>query len=100
MSQVGTGSLQEVVSVHKLPKVNQGQALHECVRGAVRQYLSDRGDHLPDDMYRFVLAEVERPLIEEVLSWTGGNQVKTAQILGINRGTLRKKLKLYGISCD
>lgn len=44
-----------------------------------------------------VLNEVEVPLLEAVLSYTGGNQTQAAEVLGINRGTLRKKLKEYNL---
>ena len=44
-----------------------------------------------------VVAEVEKPLLEVVLKRTGGNQLRAARILGINRNTLRKKLDLYGL---
>lgn len=49
------------------------------------------------DLYYQVLAQVERPLIRCVLEKTGGNQLRTADILGINRNTLRKKIKALGI---
>lgn len=44
------------------------------------------------DLHAIVISEVERPLIQQVLKATGGNQSKTAEILGINRNTLRKKI--------
>lgn len=74
------------------------EALHECVRSAVRQYLEDMGDHQPEDLYGLVLSQVEKPLIEEVLRWARGNQCKSAVALGISRGTLRKKIKDQSIS--
>jgi len=45
-----------------------------------------------------VLREVEEPLLKAVLDYTSGNQLRAADILGINRGTLRKKLKQFGLS--
>lgn len=74
------------------------EALHECVRSAVRQYLEDMGDHQPEDLYGLVLSQVEKPLIEEVLRWARGNQCKSAVALGMSRGTLRKKIKDQSIS--
>jgi Fis family transcriptional regulator len=44
-----------------------------------------------------VLAEIEAPLLEEVMLFTRGNQTRAANLMGINRGTLRKKLKQYGL---
>ena len=45
----------------------------------------------------FVLAEVEHPMLDMVMQYTRGNQTRAANMLGINRGTLRKKLKKYGM---
>ena len=49
------------------------------------------------DLYQMVLAEVEAPLLEAVMRYTGDNQSQASEILGLNRGTLRKKLKHYGL---
>ena len=49
------------------------------------------------DLYQLVIGEVEKPLFKAVLRYTNGNQSEAAEILGINRGTLRKKLKQYGL---
>jgi two-component system nitrogen regulation response regulator GlnG len=51
----------------------------------------------PDGVYDRLLAEVERPLISACLEATGGNQLKAARLLGINRNTLRKKLTDLGL---
>ncbi len=71
--------------------------LNGSVRRAVEAYLADLGDHEPSGLYNLLLAEVERPLLEIIMAHTRGNQTKAAQALGINRGTLRKKLKQYGL---
>jgi two-component system nitrogen regulation response regulator GlnG len=52
----------------------------------------------PDDLHREILARVERPLLEAVLSYTGGNQIRAAALLGINRNTLRKKIVELSLS--
>jgi Fis family transcriptional regulator, factor for inversion stimulation protein len=70
-------------------------SLRECVTGAVRRYLADLDNCDPDDLYEVVLHEVESPLIEEVMRHYGGNQSRAAAALGINRATLRKKLRLH-----
>lgn len=49
------------------------------------------------ELHRFVLNAVEKPLIEQVLEKTGGNKIKAARILGINRNTLHSKIKKFGI---
>jgi two-component system nitrogen regulation response regulator GlnG len=51
-----------------------------------------------DNLYEMVLHQMERPLINIVLERTRGNQVRTSEILGINRNTLRKKIQTLGIS--
>ncbi|UCE87719.1 MAG: sigma-54-dependent Fis family transcriptional regulator, partial [Deltaproteobacteria bacterium] len=68
-------------------------ALPALVRDAVNAEL-DRDDR---DVYRRVLERVERPLLETVLARTGGNQIRAAALLGINRNTLRKKITELGI---
>jgi len=53
--------------------------------------------HVPSNLYKLVLQEVELPLLETVMRYTRGNQTRAAEILGLNRSTLRKKLKQYGV---
>jgi len=67
------------------------------VERAVKEYLLTMDDQQVTDLYELVLTEVEAPLIESVLEFTGHNQSQTASILGLNRGTLRKKLYKYGL---
>ena len=74
-----------------------GAPLRECVRMALDAYLAQLDGDDPSDLYRLVLNEVEAPMLESVLTHTGGNQTRAAEVLGINRGTLRKKLRLYGL---
>ena len=71
--------------------------LRECVRDALDAYLSDLDGVEPNELFRLVMEQVEPPMIEAVLARTRGNQSRAAQMLGINRGTLRKKIKLYGL---
>ncbi len=59
-------------------------------------FASLNGDR-PGDLYDLVLGEVERPLFKAVMDFADGNQSEAACILGINRGTLRKKLKTYSL---
>lgn len=71
--------------------------LREHVARAVQRYLSDLGDTVDGDLRAFVLREVEEPLFREVLNHFDGNQTRAAAALGINRATLRKRLKDLGI---
>jgi two-component system nitrogen regulation response regulator GlnG len=75
------------------PPVDESQGLAESAAGHIARYFAGFGDKLPPDgVYDRLLAEVERPLIAACLDATGGNQLKAARLLGINRNTLRKKL--------
>jgi Fis family transcriptional regulator len=67
-------------------------ALSECVARAVRRYLAHSGEDCAQDLYRLVLAEVEAPMLRETLRHTDGNLTRAAEMLGITRATLRKKL--------
>lgn len=72
--------------------------LHAHVKTAITRYFATLdGDDDPSDLYELFLAELERPLLEATLRHTRGNQSRTAQILGLNRGTLRTKMKKYGL---
>ncbi|WP_320158765.1 DNA-binding transcriptional regulator Fis [Psychrobacter aestuarii] len=71
--------------------------LRTHVEQVVRAYFAALGDELPTDLYALILKEVEAPLLQVVLEQTRGNQSKCAKVLGLNRGTLRKKLKMYDL---
>ncbi len=72
--------------------------LRDHVYETLRIYFHNLGGQAPSNLYDLVLSEVEPPLLEIVMKFTGGNQTKAATILGLNRGTLRKKLRRYQIS--
>jgi Fis family transcriptional regulator len=74
------------------------QPLRTCVTQALENYFSQLEGNAPSNLYELVLAEVESPLLEVVLRQTRGNQTKAAKLLGISRGTLRKKLKQYDLA--
>lgn len=71
--------------------------LRQAVRDTLRNYFTNIGGEQPVDFYSILLEEIERPMLEVLINHTHYNQVKMAQILGISRGTLRKKLKQYGM---
>ena len=74
-----------------------GQSLRGCVQQAMENYFQNLDGQPVSDVYTMVLAEVEAPMLEIVLKHTRHNQTRAAQVLGLNRGTLRKKLKQYDL---
>lgn len=72
--------------------------LRDSVKQAVNKFLKQLDNDNMDNLYELVLAEIEIPLLEEVMTHTRGNQTRAAIMLGLNRGTLRKKLKQYGMN--
>ena len=80
------------------PITQQQPALRDYVAKAVRRYLLDLGDCDSHELYEIVLREIEVPMLVEVMRHCQGNQSRAAATLGLNRATLRKKLKEYGIN--
>ena len=66
--------------------------LNELIARRIRDHLDEFGDDDPQNLHALMVAELERPLIELVLERAGGNQVRAARMLGLNRNTLRKKI--------
>ena len=66
--------------------------LGKCVINALEQYFRDLDGEQPSAIYDMVLKSVEKPMLEVVLAKAGTNQTLAAEMLGINRNTLRKKL--------
>jgi Fis family transcriptional regulator, factor for inversion stimulation protein len=80
-------------------KVNgKGVPLRSQAEEALQSYFETLNGHKPAHLYELVIREVEEPLFKVVMGHVHGNQSRAATILGINRGTLRKKLKEFGIS--
>ena len=71
--------------------------LRKHTEEALKVYFRTLNGDRPGDLYDLVLGEVEEPLFRAVMDYTQGNQSQAAGILGINRGTLRKKLKTYSL---
>ena len=71
--------------------------LRSLTEEALDSYFASLNGHAPGHLYDIVMREVEEPLFRAVLDYAEGNQSRAADILGINRGTLRKKLKVYKI---
>jgi Fis family transcriptional regulator len=73
------------------------QPIRRSVQSALELYLDDLNGHKVDDLYHVVLSEVEPAILDVVMAYAEGNQSMAAEILGISRGTLRKKLRLYDL---
>lgn len=63
-----------------------------CIRGALETYFKNLDGETPSGVYDMVLKSVERPMLEVILQQSNGNQTLAAEMLGINRNTLRKKI--------
>lgn len=91
-----TEMLEKLESAFELTQKNQ--PLHDSVRQSLENYIAHlKGQQLPSNLYELILAEVEAPLMAAVMEYTKGNQSRAAIVLGLSRGTLRKKLKMYGM---
>jgi len=71
--------------------------LSQCVRKVLTQYFTDLDGEQASNLYDMVVQCVERPLLEVALDRCGSNQTRAADMLGINRNTLRKKMQALGI---
>ncbi len=79
------------------PGPQDDRPLREAVEASLTRYFDHLDGSNVTDLYAMVMAEVEAPLLASVLEHTQGNQTRAAEMLGLNRGTLRKKLKHYGL---
>lgn len=76
---------------------HQESTLRLEVEKALRRYFQHVEDEPVTDLHRMVMSEVEAALLEAVMRYTRKNQSRASIMLGLNRGTLRTKLKLYGL---
>ncbi|MDA8789152.1 DNA-binding transcriptional regulator Fis [bacterium] len=81
----------------ELPVITEQKSLRDHVSEAMKRYFEDLDGQDTKELYDIVMAEVEPPLLEAAMKYTRQNQSKTAALLGLNRGTLRKKLKQYNL---
>ena len=78
-------------------KERRKQPLRSATHTALNNYFSDLDGQKPGNLHTMIIGEVEQALFAAVMSHTRGNQSKAADVLGINRSTLRKKLRIYGL---
>ena len=94
----GVAQLAEQVLTMTTEADVEEKTLAESVRTSLKKYFSQLEGQTPANLYNLVLAEVEKPLLELVLKLTNNNQSKAAIILGLSRGTLRKKMATYSLN--
>ncbi len=85
-----------IVSQNSQPTVSLKEYIEKRIHDFIRRFKSSEGSNL----YYTLLREIEKPLITMTLKETKGNQLEAAHILGLNRNTLRKKIKELNISLD
>jgi Fis family transcriptional regulator len=71
--------------------------IQEVVKKSLEKYFRDLGEQRPSNVYEMVVLTVEKPVLEAVMERAQGNQSHAAEMLGINRNTLRKKLQQHGL---
>jgi Fis family transcriptional regulator len=71
--------------------------IQEVVQKSLEEYFNDLGGQQATNIYDMFLTTVERPILQVVMTRADGNQSQAAQMLGINRNTLRKKLQEHGL---
>ena len=71
--------------------------LKELVRKQIDQYFDELDGEIPQDLYDLVVGQVEHTLLDAALAQSNNNQSKAAEMLGISRGTLRTRMKLFGL---
>ncbi|MBU0499914.1 MAG: DNA-binding transcriptional regulator Fis [Gammaproteobacteria bacterium] len=86
------------ISSIRVPEQSPDRTLRECVKLTLDHYFSQLDGHDTSGLYDLVINEVEKPLLETVLSQASGNQSRASAMLGISRSTLRKKLARHGMT--
>lgn len=77
--------------------VDLDRPLHRCVESALDAYFDALDGETANGLFDLVMAEVERPMLRCVMRYVAGNQSRAAEVLGLSRGTLRKKLIQHGL---
>ncbi len=73
------------------------ESIQDVVKKSLEKYFRDLGEQSPTNVYEMVIVTVEKPVLEAVMARADGNQSQAADMLGINRNTLRKKLQQHGL---
>ncbi len=89
---------EKMPSLLSISHSDRQQSLRDCVEAAINNYFHHLDGQDVSNVYDMVMNEVELPLLQLVMQYSRQNQTKASSILGLNRGTLRKKLKKHGLS--
>ena len=81
------------VKTAKATKSIKPKPLRESANDSIQSFLKTLDGETCQDLYAMVIEQVEEPLLAAVMDYTRGNQSKASEMLGLNRGTLRKKLR-------
>ena len=85
--------------IKKVKKLKRSKRLNGTLKNstesALEKYFKTLNGTKPDNLYNLVIKEVEAPLMKKIMEYTENNQTQASKILGINRTTLRTKLKAY-----
>ena len=92
-----TSNLEPIQAQDSTSSAQQENTLRAEVERSLSRYFENIEDEAVTNLHHLVITEVEAPLIEAVMRYCGNNQSKASIMLGLNRGTLRTKLKQYGL---
>jgi DNA-binding protein Fis len=95
--EAGKAGATAAIEDNELALKLDGYALESIVDLKISRFLDQIGTYYPENLHSLIMRKVEKPLIHQILKRTGGNQVHAARILGINRNTLRKKMKMFSL---
>jgi Fis family transcriptional regulator len=97
-TSMSTSILEAIAPTYEAPQAQQqAYPLSHQIKDLFNKYIAALDGETPRDLYDLFLGEFEKPFLEAMLTYTRHNQSKAAILLGISRGTLRKKLKTYDL---
>jgi Fis family transcriptional regulator len=87
----------QIIKTRNQPSTMSKDNIQEVVKKSLEKYFKDLGEQMPSNVYEMVVFTVEKPILEAVMERAEGNQSHAADMLGINRNTLRKKLQQHDL---